>query len=104
LDTTAGSAAHAATPALTAPDLTTPNLTTPEATVLPGQWGNKFAGRFSEGDLVITDNSYQSDKIAINIEKVQQDAVTYYIADIYLSDIEYFRTAFAGGSYARNGR
>lgn len=81
---------------------TTSGVTASETTAERGLWGNKFAGRFSTGEIIVTDNSYQSDNIAITIEKVQQAGVTYYIADIFLRDIDYFRAAFAGGSYARN--
>lgn len=73
-----------------------------ETSQFQGQWGEKFAGRFSTGNILVDNDSYQSANIAITIEKHQMDEVTYYIADIYLRDIEYFRTAFAGGSYARN--
>jgi len=77
-------------------------VTESETTAERGLWGSKFAGKFSEVEIVVTDTRYQSENIAINIGKVQQEGVTYYVADIFLRDIDYFRTAFAGGSYARN--
>jgi len=74
---------------------------TPETTAARGLWGAKFADRFTDGEIIVTENSYRSENIAIIVEKVEKDEVTYYVADIILRDIEYFRTAFAGGSYAR---
>lgn len=69
-------------------------------TTIDGAWGNKFADKFTNGNIEKTANSYKSANICITINKVQENKVTYYIADIYLSDIQYFKTAFAGGSYA----
>ena len=70
-------------------------------TAVHGLWGVRFADKFTSGDIIRTDTSYRSENIAISIEMVSADSVTYYVADIYLRDIEYFRTAFAGGVYAR---
>jgi exopolysaccharide biosynthesis protein len=57
-------------------------------------WGAKFPGVFTDGEVVQTDSSYKSGNISVSIEKVQEDGITYYVADIYIKDIEYFRTAF----------
>jgi exopolysaccharide biosynthesis protein len=69
-------------------------------TTANGTWGAKFAGKFTDGSIEKTSTSYKSANINIKINKVQADKVTYYVADIYLRDLDYFRTAFAGGSYA----
>ncbi len=66
------------------------NIKSPELT-----WKEKYADKFTDGNVEQTDNSYKSDKISISIQTVQRDGVTYYIADIYLADIKYFKTAFA---------
>ncbi len=57
-------------------------------------WGYKFPGVFTDGEVVQTENSYKSGNISVDIEKVQQEGATYYVADIYIKDYEYFRTAF----------
>lgn len=62
-------------------------------------WAEKFAGKFTGGAVEQTENSYRSGNISIGIEKVERDGVTYYVADIYLKDIKYFRTAFAKGTF-----
>ncbi|HBP37901.1 MAG TPA: hypothetical protein DD640_04015 [Clostridiales bacterium] len=77
---------------------TTAAVTT--ATTARGAWGARFADKFTDGGIEQTESSYRSSNISIVIEKVQANEITYYLADIYLRDIQYFRTAFAGGSYA----
>ena len=43
--------------------------------------------------------SYQSDELKIAVNKVQEDGVTYYVADIWMRNISCFRTAFSSGKY-----
>ena len=62
-------------------------------------WAEKFTGKFTNGEVEKTANSYRSPNISVNIEKAQRDGVTYYVADIYLADIKYFKTAFAKGTF-----
>lgn len=66
-----------------------------------GTWGEKFAEQFTSEDVIQTDNSYQSKDINVTIDKIKENGVTYFIADIYLRDIENFKTAFANGTYGR---
>ena len=66
-----------------------------------GDWAAKFAGKFTDGQIEQTENSYRSANISVGIEKVKQDGVTYYVADIYLADIRYLKTAFAKGTFGR---
>lgn len=71
-----------------------------QETTANGLWGAKFAGKFTSGAVEKTAASYKSANINISVKKVQANSVTYFIADIYLRDIQYFRTAFAGGKFA----
>lgn len=82
-------------------DTTPSSAETTVETTVNGTWGAKFPDRFTTGRIEITDNHYRSEAINITISQVQENEVTYYIADIYLRDLEHFRTAFAGGTYAR---
>lgn len=85
------SAAPTATPVPTP----TPNVS--------GMWGAKFYDKFTDDGMVLQDdNSYRSENISIQIDTVQENDVTYYVADIYLRDIQYFRTAFADDTFGRN--
>ena len=59
----------------------------------------KFIDKFTDGEVIITDNSYQSKNINISISDVTEKGYTYHIADIYVRDILNFRTAFADGEY-----
>ncbi|MEA4890616.1 MAG: phosphodiester glycosidase family protein [Clostridiaceae bacterium] len=82
-------------------DMTTTSAAPAATSAASGAWGAKFAGRFTGGDIIKTDHSYQSAHISITLNRVQTGKVAYIAADIYLSDIDYFRTAFATGQYGR---
>ena len=53
-------------------------------------------------DAVITDWSYKDSNLSIEIEKLEQLGVEYYIAEVKMSSISYFKTALAKGLYGRN--
>lgn len=71
---------------------------TPEPVPL-GLLGDKFAEKFTDGEIIIDENSYRSDDICIEITPYSQwingYLVAYYVADIYIQDIECLRTANA---------
>ena len=77
------------------------------ATVDPDDWGAKFAEHFTTGGAVeATENSYRSENIAITVEKHTAtdeggDPQVWFVADIYLRDIESYKTAFAEGEYGK---
>jgi len=56
----------------------------------------------SKTDAVITANSYKDANIQITIKTVREYDTTMYVADIQLSSVDYFKTAFAQGTYGRN--
>ncbi len=64
-------------------------------------WAEKFSEKFSE-TVRKTETSYQSPNCAIFVEKHSESIggseVTYYVADIYITDISCFRTAFSSSS------
>ncbi len=64
-------------------------------------WGAKFPGKFTDGAIEKTDSSYKSENINVSVNRVQKDGITYFVADIYLKDIKYFKTAFAKGKYGK---
>lgn len=61
----------------------------------PTSWRVKFADKFTNGAVEKTSNTYKSANINVSIDKVQKDGVTYYVADIYVADLKYFKSAFA---------
>lgn len=53
-------------------------------------------------NAAVSSNSYQDENISIQIEKVEEDNVVFYVADVTLSDATYLKTAFAKGTYGKN--
>lgn len=57
-------------------------------------------------DVTVTDNSYSSSLTSIGIEQVStgsgDDTVTYYVADVQVSDATAVRSAFANNAYGTN--
>ncbi len=65
-------------------------------------WSQNFPDKFFDDDTVVCDeNGYKSKNIHLTMTTVQEDDLCYYIADIYLRNITYLKTAFAEGSYSR---
>ncbi|MDD3212353.1 MAG: phosphodiester glycosidase family protein [Eubacteriales bacterium] len=65
---------------------------------------SKFADKFTDGYVDQADTSYKSANINVSINKVQKNGVTYFLADIYVADIQYFKTAFAKQSDVMGAR
>jgi exopolysaccharide biosynthesis protein len=53
-------------------------------------------------ETVITDNSYSDENISITITEYRENDTSIYVADIYLSNIDYLETAFADNTYGKN--
>lgn len=86
---------------------TTSTTTTTTTTKAPeydlSGWGSKWPTVFSLGDeVVITENSYRSHDVAINIETRQVGTSVAYIADVYIRYLDNFKSAFAKGEYGKN--
>lgn len=45
--------------------------------------------------------SYQGDSLKIAIDKIQENGVTYFVADVWVKTIDVFHTALAKGTYGR---
>ncbi|MDO4564796.1 MAG: phosphodiester glycosidase family protein [Clostridia bacterium] len=96
----------APTPTPTPSPTPTP-VPTPSPTPTPsGLCGGRFPDVFTD-EVVKTETSYQSSELAIFITKVFDETsysnfVTYFVADIYLQDIELLRTACAAGDFSKN--
>jgi exopolysaccharide biosynthesis protein len=76
--------------------------TTMSGTLVAGGFAEKFKTQFTTGGVEQTATSYKSPRVSVTIEKIQTGGVTYTMADIYVSDIRYFKTAFATGKYGRS--
>ena len=64
-----------------------------------GPFASKFPDKFTSGEVEKTDTTYKSQHLNISITQGQRGDAVYYLADIYVSDIKYLKTAFAGGKY-----
>ncbi|MBO4219724.1 MAG: phosphodiester glycosidase family protein [Clostridia bacterium] len=68
---------------------------TPENPVAEyGMFGEKFSDKFTEGEVIRTDSTYQSKNINVTVSHFSEEEVIYNIAEIYIRDIKYFKTAF----------
>jgi len=77
----------------------------------PLTWAEKFADKFTDGEIIQTENSFISEnthvtitRVESTIERAYQGKMTvyplvYYVADIYITDVEQFATAFPKGEY-----
>lgn len=112
--------AGGSTPARTVSVLPTPSPTpaptpaptqeeTPEATEEPvvidyGQFGEKFQDKFAaEGELIQTDTLYVSHDVRLELSALREYNSDIHIIDIYVRNIENFRTTFAAGADTYNG-
>ena len=88
---------------LTGPDDSTASTTaaaTAEAKNTGG-FAEKFKDRFTSGAVEQTETTYKSANINVTLQKVQKNGAAYIVTDIYVSDIRFFKTAFATGKYGR---
>ena len=69
---------------------------TPEP-VYYGMWGEKFADKFTEGEVIQTEDSYRSENVYITLERIEEPGLVYFVADVYIRDLQYLGTAFATG-------
>ena len=63
----------------------------------------KFADRFTDS-VIVTENSYTSPDVSITVDEVNEENLTYYVADIYVRDITCFQTTLANNTYGSGFR
>ena len=78
----------------------------PEATNAPaavGDFSARFADKFTSGEVIKTETSYQSANVNITLSMHRDDEndQTYYIEDIYIRSIECLRTLFADDAFGK---
>ncbi|HWP22080.1 MAG TPA: phosphodiester glycosidase family protein [Candidatus Cryosericum sp.] len=96
-------AAETATPAKTDALSSTPAgeaAESPSPTpVDTGLLGGKYAEKFTAGEVELTEDSYRSGNVCIEMSKqtagTTEKPIVYYVADIYVKNISSFRTAVA---------
>ena len=78
---------------------------TPEPAV--GDFTARFPDKFTDGQVIQTENTYQSANINLTFTRnetiVQEDYnVVYFLADVYVRNIECLRTLLADDSYGKS--
>ena len=77
-----------------------PNITpSPTVTPVPGDFSAAFPATDTGAGALY---SYQTDTVRIAINRIQENSVTYFVADVYVKNIEALKTAFAKGKYGKN--
>lgn len=85
-----------------------PNIeTVPAQTAEPvqntaGMFGEKFAEMFTAGEVIQDENSYKSENINVTVSHYRENGVIYSIAEIYIRDLKYFKTAFGGEGFKKH--
>lgn len=79
---------------------TTDPSTTPTDTVDHGMFGEKFADKFSD-TVINTETEYRSKDISITIERVTRGDAVYFVADIYIRNIDNFKTGFGQDQFGQ---
>lgn len=66
-----------------------------------GCFGTKFADKFTDGEVIKTEDSYQSAYLNVTVKNVRDLGTEIYIADIYVKDIACFKTCLAKDKFGR---
>jgi len=94
-----------------APVLVTPEPTatpaptpTPVPTPTPGLLGDRYAEKFTRGEIVRDDWQYRSEQVSFTVELVEEQEMfakknRYFVVDLYLQDITAFRAGFSHQKY-----
>ena len=73
-------------------------------TDVPGYFGDKFADKFTDGQVIKSKSGYQSENVNITLARYSSDHAVFYVADIYLRDISNLVTAFAKDTFGQGTR
>lgn len=93
---TSAAATTAAAVSATAAAPTPTPVPTPAPTAAPGDFSASFPAYDTGTDALY---SYQGDELKVAINMVQENDITYYVADVWVKSIRAFNTAFAKGQY-----
>lgn len=97
----------AAEPAPAAPQTVAVDQAQPEATVAPavGDFSQKFADKFTDGEIIQTEDSYRSANLNVTLTRHEFDVEGYhevmFVQDIYIRNIECLRTVFAKDNFGK---
>ncbi len=71
-----------------------------------GDFSEKFAGMFTDGEIIQTENSYRSANLNVTVSRHEATygnyREVYFIEDIYIRSIECLRTVFAQDTFGKS--
>jgi hypothetical protein len=86
------------TPTPAGTSTTTPDPT-PIPTPTPIPHPGERDGKFTDGDVEIGLNEYHSHDLSVEITKYFENDITYFVAEVYIREMDNFFAAFADGRY-----
>lgn len=77
-----------------------------EAAPAVGDFSGKFAGKFTDGEVIRTDTTYQSANLNVTLSRREATygkyQEVYFVEDIYVRNIECIRSIFAKDTFGRS--
>ncbi len=61
--------------------------------------GERFADKFTLGEVIQTETSYQSANVNVTLKEITFGGKLYFVQDIYIKNIECFSSGFAGTKF-----
>lgn len=85
----------------TAPTMKVVNNNGDKTSVTDGDFSTVFKDKFTDGEPVQTENSYMGKNVSVTWQRYEDKStggfVVYYVADIYIRNTDYFKTARSSG-------
>ena len=83
------------------------NAAEAQPTAAEGDFSAKVADKFTDGEVIVTDTSYQSANLNVTLKKIERvdngtDNQTIFVQDIYIRNIDCLRTVFAKDTYGKS--
>lgn len=67
-----------------------------------GLFGEKFSDRFTGGEVLCSEGSYRSRNISVTVSHREENGIVFNIADIYIRDMRFFKTALGGDGFRKS--
>lgn len=67
--------------------------------LITGYFGDRFPEKFTGGESVKSRSGYRNGNVNITLSKHTHNQAVFYVADIYLKDIQCLKTAFANDTF-----
>ncbi len=78
-----------------------PSLDFPDDIVTIETAGERFADKFTYGEIIKGENFYQSEFVNVTLKEVNFEGKLYFVQDIYIKNIESFSVGFAGLKFGK---